>query len=216
MQVKDRPALADKLAARQGRIDELANWRGLFAGLMLALSCFMLAAADEHEPDVPGRFVMQDADGALFTDQNLAGKFALLYFGYTGCPDICPTSLMTVAGTLKALGPVADAMVTLFVTVDPDRDDAALLSQYTAAFDERILALRGPKAFVDAMAKAYRVKYQFHYPDPADKTNYSVDHSAWIVFQGPDGRVIRRFPHTMDWEAMSAEIRAAMAAAAVN
>jgi protein SCO1/2 len=216
MQVKDRSAIAGKLSARQGRIHELANWRGLIAGLMLALTCMAPAAADDGERDIPGRFVMQDADGALFTDQNLAGKFALLYFGYTGCPDICPTSLMTIAGALKSLGPVADDMVTLFVTVDPDRDSAGLLAQYTAAFDERIQALRGPKAFVDAMAKAYRVQYRFHYPDPADKTNYSVDHSAWVIFQGPDGRVIKRFPHTMDGEAMSAEISAAMAAAAVN
>ncbi|MBK8456889.1 MAG: SCO family protein [Phyllobacteriaceae bacterium] len=176
------------------------------------------ALAEESSPpdDQPLRFLMEDVNGVIVTDENLLGKFALIYFGYTGCPDICPTSMLTMADALAALGADAERVLPLFVTVDPDRDTAKLLSQYVSAFDTRIVALRGPKAYVDAMVKAYGAKYEFHFPDPADKTNYSVDHSASMIFQGPDGRIVKRFPHGMAAAAIASEMQAAITAAPVN
>lgn len=173
-------------------------------------------AEDATPEDGPRRFLMEDVNGVIVTDETLAGKFALIYFGYTGCPDICPTSMLTMADALKALGEDARRVIPIFVTVDPDRDTAKLLSQYVSAFDERIVALRGPKPYVDAMVKAYGAKYEFHYPDPADKANYSVDHTASLFFQGPDGRMVNRFAHGTPTEAIVADMKKAIAATPVN
>ncbi len=185
----------------------------VLAGLGLAALAFPFAARAEDEPDRPRRFMMQDVNGTIVTDETLIGRFALIYFGYTGCPDICPTSMMTMATALESLGPLADRVLPIFVTVDPARDNPKLLSQYVSAFDERIVALTGPKEFVDAMVKAYGAKYEFHVPDPAHPEDYSVDHTASLFFQGPDGRVMERFQHGLATEEIVARMSAAIEAA---
>lgn len=186
------------------------------AAASLAMRLPVFAGEAPPPDDRPRRFLMEDVNGVIVTDENLLGKFALIYFGYTGCPDICPTSMLTMAEALAALGNDAERVLPLFVTVDPDRDTAKLLSQYVSAFDSRIVALRGPKAYVDAMVAAFGAKYEFHYPDPTDKTNYSVDHSASIIFQGPDGKIIKKFPHGMAAADIAVEVAEAVKSAPVN
>lgn len=179
----------------------------LAAGLATGLA--VPAVAEEAEPP---RFLLADINGVVVTDETLRGRFAMVFFGYTNCPDICPTSMLTMASVMQALGPDADKLRPLFVTVDPDRDTPELLSQYIAAFDPRIVALRGPKPYLDAMVAAYGARYAFHYPDPADKTQYSVDHTASLIFQGPDGRIITRFAHETPIETITSAVKAAFAA----
>lgn len=178
--------------------------------LIAALPLFFLmpAALAQEEPK---RFMMSDVNGVVVTDENLAGKFAMIYFGYMSCPDICPTSLMTMADVLKKLGADADRILPLFVTVDPDRDTPERLSQYAPAFDSRIVALRGPKAYTDAMVKAFGAKYEVHVADPKHPEDYTIDHTASIIFIGPDGSQLQRFSHDLTSDEIVPQVRKALA-----
>ena len=166
------------------------------------------------EAPVSRRFMMQDVNGEVVTDENLKGRYTLIYFGYTNCPDICPTSLLVLANALKALDKdkKSEKVLPLFVTVDPDRDTAKHLSEYVQSFDERIVALRGPKAYTDAMVKAYNAKYEIKPADPDDPTHYTVDHTASIALVGPDGVLIKRYPYGTTAEQMAEDLAKVMAA----
>ena len=170
-----------------------------------------VSRADEAEPLHP--FMLEDVNGTMVTDEALQGKFSLVFFGYTSCPDVCPTSLSTISAALDKLGSDAAQVLPLFVTLDPERDTRKVLSAYVAAIDERIVALQGPRAFTDAAAKAFGVTYAIVTPDPAKPEEYSIDHTAVIFFVGPDGRVIKRFGQGLSPEILVQDIRAAMAGA---
>lgn len=172
----------------------------------------LLARAEDEAPPVSRRFLMADVNGVVVTDETLIGRFALIYFGYTGCPDICPTSLITMGDVLQGLGADADRLLALFVTLDPERDTAKRLSLYATSFDARIVALRGPVPHTESMARAFGVTYRRHVPDPAHPEEYSIDHTTSLIFLGPDGTLIRRFPHDMEPARIIAEIRTALAA----
>lgn len=158
-------------------------------------------------------FMLEDVNGTVVDDSALRGRFSLVFFGYTHCPDICPTTLFTIANVLKELGPAGDRILPLFVSLDPARDTRKLLSDYVATFDPRIVALRGPKPYVDAAAKAFNVKYEIVTPDPAQPDNYSIDHTASIAFIGPEGQMITRFANGMPAAAIAAEIAKVLAEA---
>lgn len=169
----------------------------------------MLADAEPHRR----RYLMEDTYGNIVKDEDLQGKFVLVYFGYMGCPDVCPTSLSTLADVMEKLGEDTNDIAVLFVTVDPDRDTARELREYLGFFDKRIIGLRGPKAYTDHMVKAFNARYEFHIEDPDKPEDYSVDHTASIAFVDPGGRLIKRFPHGMHPEKITAYIQAAIRAA---
>ena len=164
----------------------------------------------------PRKFMMEDVNGVVVTDETLLGKFSLIYFGYMGCPDVCPTSLMTISEVLKTIGDRADRVIPLFVTVDPERDTAKAMSEFVSNFDKRIVALRGPKEYTDHMVKAFNAKYQFNYSNPNDKTNYTVDHTASIALIGPDGLLIKRYPHGLTSEEIAKDLSAIIDGNPVN
>jgi len=171
------------------------------------------ADTSQGATDIRRRFMMEDTYGNLVKDEDFQGKFMLIYFGYMSCPDVCPTTLATLADAMEQLGDLNDDLAVLFITVDPDRDSAKDLHDYVQFFDKRIIALRGPKAYTDHMVKAFNAKYQFYYPDPEDKSEYSVDHTASVAFVGPYGNLIKRFPHGMSADAIAKDIRETMEAA---
>lgn len=180
--------------------------RGVLLGT-LAAALFSRQGRAESRP-----FMLEDINGAIVDDGTLQGRFSLVFFGYTSCPDVCPTALLTVANALKLLGADADKVLALFISLDPDRDSRKQLAGYVANFDSRIVALRGPRPYVDAAAKAFGVTYRIVTPDPAHPEDYSVDHTANLFFVGPDGTVIKRFGHDQPAEAIAAEIKSALAA----
>lgn len=201
------------------------NRRNLLAtaSALICLNALPLRAEDVDlpveeptEPVLQRRFMMEDLYGNTISDEDLQGKFALIYFGYTGCPDVCPTSLSTIADVMESLGDKATAITPYFVTVDPDHDTALLMRDYLAFFDKRIEGLRGPKAYTDHMVKIYNARYRVNTPDPAHPEIYSVDHTASIAFLGPDGVMIKRFAHGTSAEDMVADIRAAFDKAGVK
>jgi protein SCO1/2 len=138
---------------------------------------------------VGGPFALIDGDGHKVTDQTWRGKYMLVYFGYTYCPDVCPTTLTNLADALDKLGGKADRVQPLFITVDPKRDTPAVVKQYAAAFGPRFIGLTGSDEQIAAAARAYRVYYAEHRTGPAPD-DYSMDHSSVLYLMGPDGRFI--------------------------
>jgi protein SCO1/2 len=162
----------------------------LVAVLLLAAGGYLfLSGSQPAALTVGGPFSLIDGDGKPVTDQTWRGKYMLVYFGYTYCPDVCPTTLTNVATALDKLGPKADEIQPLFITVDPKRDTPAVVKQYAAAFGPRIIGLTGTPQQIDVAAKAYRVYYAEHRTGPGPD-DYSMDHSSVLYLMGPDGRFI--------------------------
>ena len=138
---------------------------------------------------IGGPFTLQNGDAKTVTDRDFRGKYLLVYFGYTYCPDVCPTTLNAVADALDRIGPKADKLNTVFITVDPKRDTPPVVKQYAAAFSPRITGLTGPADEIARVAKEYRVYYAEHRTGPGPN-DYSMDHSSILYLMGPDGAFI--------------------------
>ena len=132
-------------------------------------------------------FALTDHHGRARTLADFKGKVVLMFFGFTQCPDVCPTTMAEMAGVMKELGPLADQVQVLFVTVDPERDSAALLAQYVPAFDARFLGLVGDAAATAKVAKEFKV----FYAKVAGKApgSYSMDHNAGSYVFDKNGKV---------------------------
>ena len=188
----------------------LAVIAALLAALVLGLALFWHPAPPERPLPVAagpagGAFTVQSADGPISLD-DFRGKVVLLYFGYTYCPDICPTSLMSTAAGLKLLSDEERQQVrTLFISVDPERDTPARLKEYAAFFDPGILgATASPETLAD-VAKRYGV---FYARQPADSgSGYVVDHTSETLVVAPNGKLVGRIPHAAAPEVVVAEIR---------
>ena len=161
----------------------------LVALLLLGTGAFLWLNGDAGAPVVGGPFTLVSGDGHTVTDRDFRGKYLLVYFGYTYCPDVCPTTLNAVAGALDKLGTTADRLQPLFITVDPRRDTPEVIKQYTAAFSPRLLGLTGTPAEIAAVAKEYHVYYAEDRTGPGPN-DYSMDHSSILYLMGPDGRFI--------------------------
>jgi protein SCO1/2 len=173
----------------------------LFAVSALALAMALgLAGCDKLGPkppsfqntDVTGLpyasgFALTDHTGKPRTLADFKGKVVVMFFGYTQCPDVCPTTMAEMAAVMKELGPQADQVQVLFVTVDPERDTRELLAQYVPVFDKRFLGLYGDAAATAAVAKEFKV---FYAKVPGkDKGSYSMDHTAGSYVFDKDGKV---------------------------
>lgn len=157
-----------------------------------------------------GDFTLQAADGPL-DSRSLRGKLVLVYFGYTYCPDICPTSLSIIATALGQLTPEELARVqTVFISVDPERDTPARLKDYTAFFHPNIVGVTGTAEQVAATARLYGAAYMRQ--DVGSSAGYVVDHTSWTYLMAPDGRLVAKLPHATAAAQVTAEIRRWLAA----
>jgi protein SCO1/2 len=134
---------------------------------------------------VGGPFTLVDTTGATVTDATYRGRWMLVYFGYTYCPDVCPTELQTISAALDQIGPLAAKVVPILITIDPERDTRAALAEYVKLFDDRLVGLTGTAEQVAAAARAYRVYYAR--AKSKDSSAYLMDHSAFVYLIGPDG-----------------------------
>jgi len=161
-------------------------------GVLLAVlligagSYFWLSGGSPVRSMIGGPFTLQDGNGKTVTDRDFRGKYMLVYFGYTFCPDVCPTTLNAVADAVEKLGPKGERVQPLFITVDPKRDTPDAVRQYAAAFGPRVIGLTGTPEQVAAAARTYRVYYKEHRP-AAGSSDYTVDHSSILYLMGPDG-----------------------------
>ena len=157
--------------------------------------------------DIGGAFALTDQDGRRRTDRDFAGKYRLMYFGYTYCPDVCPTDVQKMAQGLRAFetsDPARAARVQpIFVTIDPARDTPAVVKEWVAAFHPRLVGLTGTPAEIDAVLKRFRVYAAKSGTGPS----YLMDHSAMIYLFGPDGAPIDVVAH----DATPADIAATLA-----
>lgn len=141
------------------------------------------------------RYLLQGAQGRAVMDSDFHGKFQLVTFGYTSCPDVCPTTLAEMAQVLKGLAAQADDLQALFISVDPERDTAAQLGAYVSHFDRRIIGATGSPELVRRAAESFGVKFE-KVPEPAlGPGQYSIDHTAGMFLLGPDGVLVRRFAY---------------------
>jgi cytochrome oxidase Cu insertion factor (SCO1/SenC/PrrC family) len=158
---------------------------------------------------IGGPFTLTDHTGKLRTDADFRGKFLLVYFGFTHCPDICPTDLMAIGGALKTLGPLADQVRGLFITVDPKRDTPELLARYVESFHENVVGLTGDERAISRTARSYKV--YFNKVPGKGEDDYGFDHSAYIYLMDRDGKFVGVFPPSTSSDRIVAALKPLLA-----
>ena len=174
----------------------------------LALSAIGLGMLAKVKPGasvsaVGGPFALQTGGGRTVTDRDMIGEPFLVFFGYTHCPDVCPTTLAQISQVLQALGPDAKLKV-LFITVDPERDTPRLMAQYAGSFGPNVIGLSGDRAAIDNVMQEYRVYAQ---KVPEKNGDYTMDHSAVVYLMGRDGKFLHAFNIQRSPEEAAAELR---------
>ncbi|WP_456445716.1 metal ABC transporter solute-binding protein, Zn/Mn family [Thiolapillus sp.] len=144
---------------------------------------------------VGGRFLLTDQNGRIVTDDDMKGKYQLIYFGYTYCPDVCPTSLNVMMTALKKFDPEAKRIQPYFITVDPQRDTQEVMKDYVEYFGKNLIGLRGSQAMTDRVIKEFNVVVEKVVDDPKHPEKYLMDHTASLYLMAPDGRYITKFAH---------------------
>ena len=145
---------------------------------------------------IGGPFALVDQTGKTMTDQDFRGRYMLVFFGFTHCPDICPAELQVISQSLEALGPKAEKVVPIFITLDPERDTPEAMGDYVKNFGSSFVGLTGSLEAIADAAKAYRVAFSKFVPEgQEDNQNYSIDHSALVYLMGPDGKYVAHFPY---------------------
>jgi protein SCO1 len=171
----------------------------VFAAFLIGLAIFSgvflyasgnLGGGGPSASAIGGPFKLVDQNGQVVTDQDLKGHPFLVFFGFTHCPDVCPTTLFEVSEILRALGPDADRTRALFITVDPERDTPAAMKDYLSSFDPHMSGLTGDPAQIAAVAKAYRVYFK---KVPLDDGSYTMDHTAIVYLMDKTGRFVSPF-----------------------
>jgi protein SCO1/2 len=193
--------------------------RKLFSWLALLVAALLLSACGESKLPSPYKasdvsakyagadFRLTDAAGKERSLADFRGKVTVLFFGYTQCPDVCPTTLADMAQVMRLLDKQADRVQVLFVTLDPERDTAALLAQYVPAFHPSFMGLRGDTQATARAALAFDVSYR----KQANKTGYTLDHSAGSYLIAPSGKPVLLAPYGQRPELLVQDIRLLLA-----
>ncbi len=196
------------MAPRTARV--LLVFSAFLAGLMLFGGAVLFIAGRGSLPSAPlasaigGPFKLVDQEGRTVTDADLNGRPTLMFFGFTHCPDICPTTLFDVSEVMRALGRDADGVSAYFVTVDPERDTPQVMKEYLSSFDPHLRALSGSPEAIAAMEKAYRV---FAKKVPLEGGDYTMDHSALVYLMDKQGRFVAPFNLKRKPEEAAADLR---------
>jgi protein SCO1/2 len=154
--------------------------------------------------DVGGPFRLTDQNGKSVSDADFRGRYMLVYFGYSFCPDVCPTTLAVMAQALEKLGGASRRVVPVFITIDPERDTPKVLADYMKAFGPSFVGLTGKEAAIKDVEKKYRV---YAVKKPLEKGNYGVDHSSVLYLMGPDGKLVSFYDEAISPDALAKELR---------
>lgn len=199
-----------------------ATLRNLLLGL-LSLVCLgftggvayvLIAMPETVEAPIVGKFELVDSTNKSVTEADFAGRHMLIYFGFTFCPDVCPTELAKMAAALDIFAEAAPGraakIVPLFISVDPDRDTPDRLAEYAALFHPRLIALTGSPEQIRAVAAAYKVFYVKVHPEggATDKQDYLMDHSSQIYLMGPNAYYVTHYSSTLSAEQIAADLAA--------
>ncbi len=156
---------------------------------------------------IGGAFTLIDHDGKTVTDADYRGGYVLIFFGYTYCPDVCPTTMQNISDAMDLLGASADQVQPLFISVDPERDTAEVLKSFVGNFHPRTIGLTGSAEQVAAVAKAYKAYFKKVQEEGVADDEYLMNHSSIIYLMGPDGEFVAHFTHGTTSDDMAAEIR---------
>ena len=165
------------------------------------------SATSKSNMSIGGPFSLVDHEGNAVTDLDFRGQYLLIYFGYTYCPDVCPTALTDMSDALEKLGAEAGKVTPILITIDPVRDTPEHLKEYASFFHPRLRALTGTPQKIAAVAKAYRVYFNRAKQQDSAPDDYLMDHSSAIYLMGPDGTFRFHFSHGTDAEIMARRIR---------
>jgi protein SCO1/2 len=157
--------------------------------------------------NIGGPFTLTDQSGATVTDKTYDGEYRLIYFGYTFCPDACPTELGIMAQAVEDMGPVGAKVQPIFITIDPDRDTVQQLKTYVPLFDKRLVGLTGTPQQIAAVAKEYKVYYSKADQPGVDTKSYGMNHSSFVYLMDPKGKFLTVFSSDTDSDKMAAEIK---------
>ena len=172
----------------------------------------LIALPEAVEAPIVGRFNLTDDEGRQVTDAAYRGGYMLVYFGYTYCPDICPTELAKMSLALERFGQAspdrAGKVTPIFISVDPERDTQAVLKDYGDHFHPRLVTLTGTPAQIKTAAQAYKVYFAKVFPDERarETKTYLMDHSSQIYLMGPNARYLTHFPAGASAEDIAAEL----------
>jgi protein SCO1/2 len=179
------------------------------AGLVLSLGAISLVSSHfggeaPQAAAIGGPFRLVDQNGRTVSEQDLKGRPSLVFFGFTHCPEICPTTLFDMSEVMRALGPDADRTHAVFITVDPERDTQEVMKDYLSSFDPHLSGLTGDDAAIAAVAKEYRVYYR---KVPLEDGSYTMDHTAIVYLMDKEGRFVQPFSLKRPPEAAAADLR---------
>lgn len=160
-------------------------------------------------PAVGGPFTLTDQTGKRVTEKDFLGRYMLVFFGFTHCPDICPSGLQVMTVALEKLGPKAAEITPVFISLDAERDKPEVLNQYIKSFHPSIVGLTGSPEEIAAAAKAYRVYYK-KVADEKTPENYTYDHSAIFYLMGKDGKFVAPIPHTTSADEFAKNLETAL------
>jgi protein SCO1 len=197
-----------RMDARTSRL--MVIFTAFVAGLVLSLGVILVVwgrgtgTGAVQAAAIGGPFRLIDQDGQPFSDRDLKGKTFLVFFGFTHCPDVCPTTLFEISEVMRKLGPEADRTAALFISVDPERDTPEAMKDYLSSFDPHLRGLTGDAASLAAVAKAYRVYYK---KVPLDGGDYTMDHTAIVYLMDKEGRFVSPFNMKRTVEVAAADLR---------
>jgi protein SCO1/2 len=189
----------------------LTVFAAFVAGLVLSLGVILIAR--DHMVAAPGSpqaaaiggpFRLTDQDGRIVTEEDLKGRPSLVFFGYTNCPDFCPTTLFDISQVMHALGPDADRTRAVFITIDPERDTPSVLKDYLSSFDPHVSGLTGDLPSIATVAKEYRVYFK---KVTLDDGRYSMDHTTITYLMDKEGRFVSPFSLKRTPEAAAQDLR---------
>jgi protein SCO1 len=196
------------MGARTSRL--MVIFTAFIAGLVLCVGVIALiegrsaGTGTVQAAAIGGPFNLIDQDGQPFSDHDLKGKTFLVFFGFTHCPDVCPTTLFEISEIMRTLGPEADRTAALFISVDPERDTPEAMKDYLTSFDPHLRGLTGDAASLAAVAKAYRVYYK---KVPLEGGDYTMDHTAIVYLMDKEGRFVSPFNMKRTADVAAADLR---------
>lgn len=164
---------------------------------------------ESGKPLVGGDFSLVDSTGRTVTQKDLEGSYTLVYFGFTHCPDICPTSLLVIQNAVKNLHDKGNNVKRVFITLDPERDTPEVVGKYVSHFGDGMVGLSGTPAQIKQAADAFKVYYR-KVEDKDSAMGYVIDHSGFIYLMGPDGAYVTHFPHTISEQTLTDGLAAAI------
>jgi protein SCO1 len=176
----------------------------LFFGAILFITGRAPSPIGQAVAGVGGPFHLEDQNGKPVTDQDMKGRPFLVFFGFTHCPDVCPTTLFDMSQVLRQLGSDADRAGALFITVDPERDTPAVIKDYLSNFDPHLRGLTGDQASIDAAVREYRV---YAKKVPLQGGDYTMDHTAIVYLMDKNGQFVAPFDLKRTAEASAADLR---------